>query len=1631
MELRPDTSHKENVPPRPAAPLRPEPWRFLKNLGVGLGSGHGQRVPVHQARRGGPAATPSPRTVLRQEPCLVQTNLASPGPSPGLALEDTIGRRATSSFLQQSNLQPRAGRPHLRAQSFAIQQSNLSLSKTSFVVRGNRTSSQLWSEPQESFSTHTLPWGSPLCCSGQLTCPSLSLRQSQPRAPDTPCPDFRPLAGFIPQDGCPQPGTRSWFALGRWTSGPVGEPLTLEDLAVPAQSQAQAPSHAGIQQSLASVRCLEHEASRVRCWASQEPLGPVRQDLWASGSQAVPAHHQPSQPALACWDERHRCPRSLREKTQGAQAGLSDSQANSQPVSAKTTFGMLTRDPLDPEQGVLPAHPLSGRGNCSPGPAYGGGQRGSPSLPQGAGNREARLCSSTFSSVAWGVLPGQEGGEGAPREQVRWEEERTASSHPPDTISARSALQNKAPNIVTLETKTACWQLLPRCFRAWRHLVQKPRAVAAAEALCRRQLLRKGLRALRWALHLQEAWLEVASGRHMKTLLARSFREWRELAAQQKQKRPHIQAVPESPASGGGWGQGPSGRKAAVDLASSSSPCSQHRPRAAVSRLGPCALPRPGSFTVSPGSLKKEEGGRPIPSHPGLRPDGRDTRIQILQALQRLAVLLLWCHQKGLARQERGIQREAAQAPPRTQRAVRPPKARHAHVAAPVRVVPLETQCQRAWLCRCFGAWQRFAQRGARCRDHLADRRVGTLSTCLRQWVQMKQLRASDGVKVTQLSLCRQKAGTTALRSPAPEAATAQGPGAVAQAPGLLLEQGQGSLQEACRRLALHRVLLLWRMQLSQRRQANFFLQGLQQRTLQHVLCQWRSRAWGLCTPSSSTRTTSALESPGSGPGGEASLGCSTPCGSLERPPRDPALLETLRATFLRATRQRRQEQSLLLWQARARQARAVASQYQRTLQRRVLLSWSHWTTAQGARRELAAHWAWAQSCKAALGLWRQQLAQWRAAEQWAQQRGRRLAQDALRRWHSCWQRQQILQEKYEAWAQVHLQGLQRAMFQSWQRAAGQRRHMVTGPEQLLLRSHFRSWCGLVREAGVLQAQHRAFQAGWKRRALEAAFAAWREALVAASRTQEQHVAWDAIAHWSRAVQQGRARKQLRRAWAQQAFTARRGALGLRLEAHRQAEEGAQAQVQAGVALCWTLSVRESCLCQVSRAYAARKLRVQVLEAWAQAAAQARVQRAAFAQLRQAGLRLLLRTHWAQWQTALLRVQQEAWAEAEEAGTVHPRPRADHTHCLRLANRGRLLLLMDAPAPWKQTRSCWTQAPGLGLPGTAQHHHLSGQSERQGMPWAQGDREQDLRWPLAPCRPPLRHAVQLWLQPPVRCHRAQGLPLCMTPSRPPTGPAGDCSSESRALKGTREAYQRRLGQLCVGVLDEGSCARGVGGWLRAALCGCGGSGSVGRGLPEPGPELGSPGQCSLLQDLEKQAQASGFAALSSSRGHAAQGTHGGFSPQDESTALAPGGTASPVPGLPAGQVPGNCMAALGRCSWGRTAGTDPSEWRLPQPRETSEPRGSSPHSSHFSTLTARKESVFQTQTVAPEMGLEDMAAAGAAAAFEKWHQRLAAKGRSGANSSLRPPSKLEDAQAPGHGGLRAELGPSCSCDLFS
>ncbi|XP_006866491.1 PREDICTED: uncharacterized protein C1orf167-like [Chrysochloris asiatica] len=452
---------------------------------------------------------------------------------------------------------------------------------------------------------------------------------------------------------------------------------------------------------------------------------------------------------------------------------------------------------------------------------------------------------------------------------------------------------------------------------------------------------------------------------------------------------------------------------------------------------------------------------------------------------------------------------------------------------------------------------------------------------------------------------------------------------------------------------------------------------GLQQRTLQRILHQWHSRVWDPCTLSSSPRTTSSPKLLGSISGGES---------ALEKVPRDPAIQGTLLVTFLWATGQRRQKQHLMLWQARAQQVQSAVRRYQHTLQRRILLSWSHWTTAQGARRELADRWAWARNCRVALGLWRQRLVQWLAAERWAQERDRGLARNALHHWHSCWQRQWVLHEKYQAWTQVHLQSLRSVVFQGWWRAAARQRLIMTRTEELRLQSHFQAWRGLVREAGVLQAQCQAFQDSQLKRAIGAAFTVWW-----ADQAQEQRMARATITHQSRAMKQSQA---------QQAFSVCPGTPHQHHKAHRQAKE--RAQVQAGVTLCWTLWVHETHLRQVSRAHAARKLSIRVLEAWAQVAAQARVQKAAFAQLRQARSRLLLWTHWAQWQTALLRMRLGAQTEMEETCRVHLRPRAGLRHCLSLASRGRLLL-MEVPAQDQQDESTVlapriTASPAPGLP---------------------------------------------------------------------------------------------------------------------------------------------------------------------------------------------------------------------------------------------------------------------------------------------------------------------------------------------
>ncbi|OWK08190.1 hypothetical protein Celaphus_00010946 [Cervus elaphus hippelaphus] len=776
-------------------------------------------------------------------------------------------------------------------------------------------------------------------------------------------------------------------------------------------------------------------------------------------------------------------------------------------------------------------------------------------------SREARLCSSASSSSAQGILPGREGGDGTPRERISREKERPAS---------RNALQSKARNTVNLEPELGRWQWLSRCFRAWWRWAQRRRAVAAAVALGRRQLLRRGLRALRWALWLREAQLEAAWGRHTQALLARTFQKVRNLQI-------------------GAWR----------------------------------------------GSLREEAGAQPIPLCSGPRPDGGDRGVLILQALHQLAERMGQAGEGGPGRGLAGHAEDSedSEAPP--------------HLALSCCRCslggPTGPSASESLSLQCFGAWQCFVQRGTRYRAHVANRQAGTLRTCLQQWVQMKQLRASDGAKVAQLSLCWRKAGNMALFSSVPEGATVHGLRLMATA------------------------------------------RGMQRRALRHILRGWRLRA----RDAGSARIASAPDPLGGALGGEAPPGHSTHRrSSWDKASRAPALLEMLRLSFLCAVGRRQQGQCLLLWRARAQQSRDAARWHQSKLQRRILLGWSHWATAQGARRGLAARWAWNRRGRAALGLWRQRLVQRREVEWRARERGRRLQQRALGHWHCYWQRQVFLQEKCQRWVQARLQGLRRAVFWGWQQAAARRRPVAASPEQLLLQSHFQAWCGVVKASW---AKRPAFQDGLRRRIPGTTFAS--EAQAATAQPRELRVARASC--WRSQEQGCQADRQLRRTWAQQAFVARRVAPDLCCKAHRQAGESSKAQ-----ALCWMLWARESCQHRVLRDHAVPTLSARVLETWTQSATQGHVQRTAITHFQQAGPRRFLRTHWAQWRTALLRTRScRPWAMGPSP-TQHRSPSGRMRGEVSWAQMTASLLSVPPPSS-----SC----RGPGVPAGPQASALQGQ----------------------------------------------------------------------------------------------------------------------------------------------------------------------------------------------------------------------------------------------------------------------------------------------------------------------------------
>lgn len=151
-------------------------------------------------------------------------------PQPGPRPEGHARQLTNSSFRQQSNLQPLAGRPQGRAQAFAIQQSDLSVRETSVAEWGRR----LWSGlrkasgrtgcPGEALypEGHWLPQpptrGGPGCCPpippAQTLGPLQAWARSKGTHGQTPDPSVAWGAGPPGSWGNPSPW-RTWLPLPR------------------------------------------------------------------------------------------------------------------------------------------------------------------------------------------------------------------------------------------------------------------------------------------------------------------------------------------------------------------------------------------------------------------------------------------------------------------------------------------------------------------------------------------------------------------------------------------------------------------------------------------------------------------------------------------------------------------------------------------------------------------------------------------------------------------------------------------------------------------------------------------------------------------------------------------------------------------------------------------------------------------------------------------------------------------------------------------------------------------------------------------------------------------------------------------------------------------------------------------------------------------------------------------------------------------------------------------------------------------------------------------------------------------------------------------------------------------------
>uniref|UniRef100_A0ABM5EKC4 Uncharacterized protein C1orf167 homolog isoform X1 n=2 Tax=Pogona vitticeps TaxID=103695 RepID=A0ABM5EKC4_9SAUR len=349
--------------------------------------------------------------------------------------------------------------------------------------------------------------------------------------------------------------------------------------------------------------------------------------------------------------------------------------------------------------------------------------------------------------------------------------------------------------------------VLAKSFLAWRdHVLEKK---AAARGLYERQLLRKGLAALQWAVELRNLMVGIAQRSHALAVLAASFRRWQDATAEQRAVQPQEERAPEpgppAPSGRDGFGK----------------------------RLLWTQLSRD----------HQEEAARYSRAEVGIWMQFRHThgadelcrKVEAVRDMRRLAAAFrLWCLQKERLDRVEARAREAHDLLQKKKLSNLFRKWRSRY-RANRRTWQVVARIQRGLIGRCFEAWKRFADREVVSRRALERLRVGSLSLCFHQWTQMVQIREkAKHLLVEFMAVKRRKsyeklglaARTTIMQACVDVEKWSQ-------------RSGTSPFDGLLYALTLQKAFLMWKARWWESHLATIFSQALTKRQLREALAFW------------------------------------------------------------------------------------------------------------------------------------------------------------------------------------------------------------------------------------------------------------------------------------------------------------------------------------------------------------------------------------------------------------------------------------------------------------------------------------------------------------------------------------------------------------------------------------------------------------------------------------------------------------------------------------------------------------------------------------------------------------------------------------------------------------------------